>query len=51
MKCYKCKYYYVTMCGENGCGYNPFPFCHYYEDTNKSCDIINFTCFKKAWQI
>ena len=45
MKCKKCKYYYRTMASEQG--YNPYPYCHYYEETQKRPNILTQECFHK----
>ena len=45
MKCKKCKYYYRTMA--SGKGYNPAPYCHYYEETGKRPNILTQECFCK----
>lgn len=46
LKCSKCAHFYSTMVGENGVGYNPFPFCHCYEDTGKRPRILTQECFE-----
>ena len=45
LKCKKCAYYYRTMA--SGAGYNPAPYCHYLDETGKSPDVLENTCFKK----
>ena len=45
LKCKKCAYYYRTMA--SGAGYNPAPYCPYLDETGKSPDVLENTCFKK----
>lgn len=45
MKCKKCKYYYCTMAA--GSGYNPYPYCHLFEDTGKRPTPLTQDCFTK----
>ena len=45
MKCKGCKYYYKTMFLK-GFGYNPYPFCHLFEEEGKRCNPLTFECFK-----
>lgn len=45
IKCKKCKYYYRTMAGIGG--YNPAPYCHYFEDTGNRPNVLSQECFKK----
>jgi len=46
VKCKKCKHFYKTMAGPNGGGYNPYPFCHYYENTGRRPAILTQECFE-----
>lgn len=46
MKCKKCRHYYKTMIGQDGVGYNPYPYCHYHEDTGKRPNILTQECYK-----
>lgn len=48
MKCKKCVYFYRSMAGENGIGYNPFPFCHFYEETEKTPSVLTQECYKPS---
>lgn len=44
MKCFRCRYYYRTMV--NRSGYNPSPFCHYFEDTGERPNVLTQECFQ-----
>lgn len=44
MKCKKCLYFYRTMAAAGG--YNPAPYCHYYEDTGGRPNPLSQQCFK-----
>lgn len=46
MKCKKCKYYYCKMIGKGGLGYNPFPFCHLYDDEGEHPQVLTQACYK-----
>ena len=46
MKCKKCLHFYRIMTVENGCGYNPSPCCHLYEDVGKRPNILTQECFE-----
>lgn len=45
IKCNKCKYYYRGAMF--GSGYNPFPYCHKFEETGERCNPLTFECFEK----
>ncbi len=45
IKCKKCSHYYRTM--TSNFGYNPAPYCHYFEDTGKRANILTQECFEK----
>ena len=44
-ECKKCVFFYRVMATAEG--YNPFPRCHCYEETGKSPDPLEKSCFKK----
>lgn len=46
LNCSRCAYFYKTMVGAGGTGYNPAPFCHYFEDTGNRANILTQKCFK-----
>lgn len=47
IKCKQCVHYYRTMVSAAGKGYNPAPYCHYYEDSGKHPNILSQECFEK----
>lgn len=48
LPCRKCIHYYSgNHTTHSQTGYNPLPYCHYFEDTGKSCNLFTFECFEK----
>jgi hypothetical protein len=45
LKCKSCIHYYRTMA--TGAGYNPAPYCHLWEDTGRTPNILTQECYEK----